>query len=194
MTKQGRKQFVENLARKTLEQVDPESKDLELFDIYSEEYFQYPKKALEGMQVKDRPVGSGFGIGEIILVPIILWLGSKIADKVIDKLLDRGWNLIIEDLSKDEPSNPVIRFFKNLLNKFGLKSAAKSTSLDLSILPPLTILEKQQLCQETLADSEVKALVSQYNLSDTLIASLVDAMVANLPAQYQSTTLTDYEI
>ncbi|NEO70607.1 hypothetical protein [Moorena sp. SIO3H5] len=196
MTKQERQQFVENLARKTMEQVEPESKDLELFDIYSEEYFKYPKKALEGMQVKDRPVGSGFGIGEIILVPILLWLGSKIADKVIDKLLDRGWNLIVEDLSKDKPSNPIIRFLKNILKKFGFKSAAKSTKstpLDLSILPPLTIVEKQQLRQETLAEPEVKALVSQYNLSDTLIVSLIDAMVANLPAQSQSATVIDYE-
>lgn len=181
MTEEVRQQFVEDLARKTLEQIEPESKELKQFDIYSEEYFRSPKKALEGMQVKDRPVGSGFGIGEIVLAPILLWLGSKIAEKVTDKLLEGGLNLLSEDFSKDEPSNPVIRFFKGFLKKLGFGSAVKSAPLELSMLPPLTIVEKQQLRQQTLADPEVKALVSKYNLSDTLIVSLVDAMVAYLP-------------
>ncbi|KAM3114000.1 hypothetical protein [Phormidesmis sp. 146-33] len=181
MTEEGRKQLVEDLARKTLEQIEPESKELKQFDIYSEEYFRSPQKALEGMQVKDRPAGSGLGIGEIVLIPILLWLGSKIADKVTDKILDRGWNLMIEDLSKDEPANPVIRFLKSLFRKLDFGRAVKSTPSKLSILPPLTIAEKQELRQETLADPEVKALVSQYKLSDALLVSLVDAMVANLP-------------
>jgi len=181
MTEEGYQQLVEDLARKTLEQIKPESEELKQFDIYSEEYFRSPKKALEGMQVKDRPAGTGFGIGEIVLAPILLWLGSKIAEKVTDKLLEGGLNLMSEDFSKDEPSNLVIRFFKGLLKKLGLGSAVKSAPLELSMLPPLTIVEKQQLRQQTLADPEVKALVSKYKLSDTLIVSLVDKMVANLP-------------
>lgn len=181
MAKEGREQFVEDLARKTLVQIEPESRELEQFDIYSEEYFRSPKKALEGMQVKDKPVGSGFGIGEIVLVPILLWLGSKIAEKATDKLLERGWNLLSEDFSKDEPSSAVTRFLKGFLKKMGFGSVVKPQPLELSMLPPLTIVEKQQLRQQTLADPEVKALVSKYKLSNTLIESLVDAMVANLP-------------
>ena len=182
MTEEWHQQFVEDLARRTLEQIEPESKELKQFAIYSEEYFRSPKKVLEGMQVKDTPVGSGFGIGEIVLAPILLWLGSKIADKVTDKILEGGLKLMSEDFSKDEPSNLVIRFFKGLLKKLGLGSAVKSASLELSMLRPLTIVEKHQLLrQQTLADPEVKALVSEYKLSDTLILRLVDAMVANLP-------------
>ena len=181
MTEEGRQQLVEDLARKTLEQIEPGSKELRQFDIYSEEYFRSPKKALEGMQVKDRPAGSGLGIGEIVLIPILLWLGSKLADKVTDKILERGWSFMVEDLSKDEPSNPVIRFLKSLFRRLDFGRAVTSTPSKLSILPPLTIAEKQELCQETLADPEVKALVSKYKLSDALLVSLVDAMVVNLP-------------
>jgi len=181
MTEKGSQQLVEDLARKTLEQIEPASKELKQFDIYSEEYFRSPEKALEGMQIKDRPVGSGFGIGEIVLAPILLWLGSKIAEKVTDKLIEGGLNLLSEDFSKNEPSSPVIRFLKGFLKKLGFRSAVKSPPLALSMLPPLTIVEKQQLRQQTLADPEVKALVSKYKLSDALVVSLVDAMVANLP-------------
>jgi hypothetical protein len=181
MIKKKSQQLVEDLARKTLEQIEPASKELKQFDIYSEEYFRSPKKALEGMQIKDRPIGSGFGIGEIVLAPILLWLGSKIADKVTDKLLERGLNLLSEDFSRDKPSSPVVRFLKEFLKKIGFVSAVKSPPLELSILPPLTMIEKQHLQQQTLADPEVKALVSKYKLSETLIVSLVDAMVANLP-------------
>ena len=186
MTEKGSQQLVEDLARKTLEQIEPASKELKQFDIYSEEYFRSPKKALEGMQVKDRPVGSGFGIGEIVLAPILLWLGSKILEKVTDKILEGGWNLVSEDFSKDEPSNSVIRFLKGVLKKLGLGNVARSAPLELSMIPPLTIVEKQQLRQQTLADPEVKALVSRYELSDTLIVNLVDAMVANLPVNPDS--------
>lgn len=181
MTETAHNQLVADLARKTLEQIKPGSKDLELFDIYSEEYFRLPQQALAGMEVKNRPLGSGFGIGEIILVPILLWLGGKIADKVTDKLLDRGLHLMVSGLSQDESANPALRLIKRLLQKFGFGKTVKSTPAELAILPPLTIAEKQALRAETLVDPEVKALVSRYQLSETLIVSLVDAMVANLP-------------
>lgn len=181
MTETTHNQLVVDLARKTLEQIEPKSKELERFDIYSEEYFRSPKQALAGMEVKNRPLGSGFGIGEIILVPILLWLGGKIADKVTDKLLDRGLNLMVTGVSQEEPSNPALRLIKRLLQKLGFGKTVKSTSAELAILPPLTIAEKQALRAETLVDPQVKALVSKYQLSETLLVSLVDAMVDNLP-------------
>ena len=179
MTQDRRKQFVADLAFKTLEQIEPGSRELDDFEIYSEEYFKSPKKVLDGMEVKDRPIGSGLGVGEVLLTPVLLWLGGKIADKVTDMILDR----LINDIAQDRPSNPVIRFFKNFLSKFGVGKKAKST-----LPPPLTIRQKQVIREETLADPEVKALVSKYKLSNDLVVNLVDAMVANLPSQSTNET------
>jgi hypothetical protein len=181
MAESENQKLIEDLARKTLEQIEPGSKELKQFDIYSEEYFKSPKKALEGMEVKDRPLGSGFGIGEIILIPFLLWLGGKITDKVTDKLLEHTLSFAAEDMSKDEPSSPILRFIKQFLRKVGFEREVKTRPLELSMLPSLTITEKQELRKETLADPEVKALVSRYNLSNELVVKLVDAMVANLP-------------
>jgi hypothetical protein len=182
MTEKGHRQLVADLARKTLEQIDPDSEELKLFNIYSEDYFRSPKKALEGMKVKETPVGGGFGVGEAILIYILLWLGQKVADKAIDRLLDRGFDFIEKDLSQAQPSNPALRLLKQLLQKLGLWTV-KSTPLDLSTLPPLTIIQQQQVREETLADPDVKALALEYQISDIQIVRWVDATVANLPVK-----------
>lgn len=179
MTEKGSKQLAADLARKTLEQIEPESEELRLFDIYSEDYFRSPKKALERM--KDTPMGGG-GIGEAILVFILLKLADKAIEKLLDKGLDKGLDFIEKDLSKDQPSNPALRLFKRLLQKLGF-GTVKSPPLDLSILPPVTIAQQQEIRERILADFEVKALIRESQLSEAQIVRLIDQTVANLPVK-----------
>lgn len=167
MLTDSRQQTVEELALKSLKDIEPNSDELEFFDATSEEYFRNPDRVLEGAKVEDRPVGSGFGIGEVLLAPVLLWLGSK--------LLDLAWSLVKKPI-EEELGPPVSRFIKKLLKKFGIVKEAKPTTF-----PPLTPPELQQLRQQALADSELKRLVAEYKLSDALAVKLVDTMIANIP-------------
>jgi hypothetical protein len=162
-----RHETVEELALKSLKDIEPNSDELDLFNATSEEYFSNPDQVLEGIKVEDKPAGIGFGIGEILLTPVLLWLGNK--------LLDLAWGLVKKPL-EEELGPPVGRFIKKLLKKFGIVKEAKPTTF-----PPLTPPELQQLRQQALADSELKRLVAEYKLSDALAVKLVDTMIANIP-------------
>ena len=163
----SRQQSVANLAYSTLEQIAPDSQELGLFQATQEEYFRNPQRALDGIQVDDRPVGSGLGIGEIILTPVLLWIGGK--------LLDLAWELVKAPV-EEELSGPVSRFIRRLLQRLGLAKESRSADF-----PVLTLAQQQQLRQKTLADHELQQLVKQYALAPELTTQLVNVMVSKIP-------------
>lgn len=166
MITDSRQQTVEELALKSLRDIEPNSDEMAFFDATSEEYFRNPDKVLEGVKVEDRPVGSGLGIGEILLTPVLLWLGGK--------LLDLAWDLVKKPI-EEELAPSVSRFIKKLLRKYGIVKEAKPTTF-----PPLSPVELQQLRQKALSDSELKRLITECKLSDALAVQLVDTMIANI--------------
>ncbi|MGH7999436.1 MAG: hypothetical protein ACREPR_08425 [Brasilonema sp.] len=175
MTEALRNQLVADLARGTLEQIEPDSDELELFEATSEEFFRNPDRVFEGVQVKDRPLGSGFGIGEIILTPVLLWLANK--------LLDLAWSLVVQKPIENKLSERVNRFINRLLSKLGLVKPAET-----STFPTLTPTQLQQLREKTLADAQLQKLVREYKLSNAMMARLVNVMVANIPVKITALT------
>jgi hypothetical protein len=160
-------QLIANLAYDTLKQVNPDSEEIPLFQVTQEAYFRNPQKALEGVKVEDRPVGSGLGIGEALLTPVLLWLGGK--------LLDLAWDLVKKPI-EEELSDPVSRFIRRLFKQLGLFKQPKPVTL-----PVLTLKQQQQLRQMTLADAEVQQLAAHYSLAPELTIKLVDVMVSKIP-------------
>jgi hypothetical protein len=162
-----RQQPVAELAYETLQQLEPDSQELALFQATQEEYFRNPQRALDGMRVKDRPIGSGLGIGELILTPVLLWLGGK--------LLDLAWDLVKKPI-EEELSDPVSRFIRQLLQRFGLVKPDQPDHF-----PALTPAQKEQLQRLTLADGEFQKLAKQHALAPDLTTQLVTVMVNQIP-------------
>lgn len=155
-------QLITDLARETLAEVAPN--ELELFPAISKAYFRNPTKVLDDAET-DKPLGAGTVVGEMILIPVILWLANKI--------VDLAWDILVKKpLVDGDGIERISQFIKSLLSKLGLGKQERPKAL-----PKMTINELQLLHKNLLADPDFYRITGRYNLSPEQMNQLISRMI-----------------